>query len=66
MKEPIFIRPIQWLPLALLVFMMTSFLMNIYRLASCDFEPSYKAEVIYAIGIFCPTFIVTAWMDLEK
>ena len=40
--------------------------LNIYRLATCDFEPSYKAEVIYAIGLFTPTFIITAWMDLEE
>ena len=38
---------------------------NIYRLATCDFEPSYKAEAIYALGVFTPTFIVTAWMDLD-
>ena len=38
---------------------------NLYRLVKCDFEPSYKAEVIYGIGIFTPTFIVTAWMDID-
>jgi hypothetical protein len=39
---------------------------NIYRLAKCDFEPSYKAEVIYGLGVLTPTFIVTAWMELEN
>ena len=38
---------------------------NIYRLATCDFEPSYKAEAIYTLGVFTPTCLVTAWMDLE-
>ena len=38
---------------------------NAYRFATCDFEPSYKAEAIYALGVFTPTFIVTAWMDID-
>ncbi len=38
---------------------------NLIRFTECDFEPSYKAEVIHGIGLFTPVFVVTAWMDLE-
>ena len=39
---------------------------NIVRFAKCDFEPSYRAEVLYGIGLALPTFYVTVFMDLEK
>jgi hypothetical protein len=38
---------------------------NLYRFCNCDFEAPYKAEILYGIGIFSPTCVVTAWMDLE-
>ena len=39
---------------------------NIARLVKCDWEPSYKAEVIYGVGVIAPTFYVTAFLDLES
>jgi len=38
---------------------------NLYKFIRCDFKASYKAEAIYGIGIFTPTFVVTAWMDIK-
>ena len=38
---------------------------NLYKFVQCDFKESYKAEIIYGLGIFTPTCVVTAWMDLE-
>jgi len=40
-------------------------IMNLIRLINCDFDAPYKAEVIYVIGTFTPTCIVTGWIDLE-
>jgi hypothetical protein len=38
---------------------------NIVRLCNCDFEAPYKAEIIYGAGIFTPTFLATAFLDIE-
>ena len=39
---------------------------NAYRLAKCDFQSPYKGEVVHGIGIFFPTFIITAWSDWDN
>ena len=39
---------------------------NIYKLTQCDFEPSYKSEVIRVVGIVAfPVGGVVGWMELE-
>lgn len=40
--------------------------LGIYRLASCDFEAPYKAEAIYAIGLFSGANVVLGWFDFGK
>jgi len=50
--------------LAIMVFAGISWVKNALNLVGCDFEPSYKAEIIYAIGVFSPTCVVSAWLDL--
>jgi len=40
--------------------------MNIYKFCSCDFEPSYKAEIVHGVGIVTPIGCITGWMDLGK
>ena len=39
---------------------------NIFKLANCDFEPSYKAEVIHTIGLIPIVGAVTGWIDVGK
>ncbi len=40
---------------------------NIYKLTQCDFEPSYKAEIIRTIGVVVPVVGgVTGWMEFGK
>lgn len=39
---------------------------NIIKLANCDFEAPYKAEVIHGVGIIPPVGAVTGWLDLGK
>ncbi len=39
---------------------------NIIKLADCDFESPYKAEVIHGIGLIPPVGMVTGWLDLGK
>jgi len=39
---------------------------NLYKFSQCDFEPNYKAEAMYGMGIVLPTFLATAFMDFGK
>lgn len=39
---------------------------NIIKLTECDFEPSYKAEIIRIVGIFPPVGGIVGWMDVGK
>jgi len=45
--------------------LITAYAINLYKFTQCDFKPSYKAEAIYGISTFTPTFVVTAWMDIK-
>ena len=38
---------------------------NLYKLTKCDFEPSYKGEIIHAIGIIPPAALFTVWCDAK-
>ena len=40
--------------------------MNVVKFTQCDFEPSYKAEVIRAIGLVTPIGGITGYLDLGK
>ena len=44
----------------------TGWIKNIIKLTECDFEPSYKAEVIHIIGIIPPIGMIVGWMDFGK
>ncbi|NOZ67980.1 MAG: hypothetical protein GXP46_01725 [Deferribacteres bacterium] len=39
---------------------------NLIKLAHCDFEAPYQAEVIYAAGLIPPVGAITGWLDLGK
>ena len=39
---------------------------NIIKLSECDFEPSYKAEVIHTVGLVPIVGAFTGWMDFGK
>lgn len=42
-----------------------SWLGNIWRIFKCDFEPSYKAEIVRILGVFIPPVgIIACWMDI--
>lgn len=36
------------------------------KLTECDFEPSYKAEVIYTVGTFSGLGAIIGYLDLGK
>ena len=44
----------------------TGWCLSLYKLTQCDFEPPYKAEIIYGSGLVFPISVVTGWMDFGK
>jgi hypothetical protein len=36
---------------------------NLFKLLNCDFEPSYKGEIIHAIGLVPIASVITVWYD---
>ncbi len=51
--------------LIIIVFCFTGWVKNIIKLSNCDFEPSYRSEVLRIIGIpVAPMGIVIGYMDL--
>jgi hypothetical protein len=52
--------------LAVVLIVGTGWVKNIIKLANCDFEAPYKAEVIHAVGIIPPVGMITGWLDLGK
>lgn len=38
----------------------------LYKLCSCDFEPSYKAEIIYSVSLITGVGAITGYMDFGK
>lgn len=51
--------------LAICIVLLTGWIKNIVKLTKCDFEPSYKSEVLRIIGIpVAPMGIVIGYMDL--
>lgn len=50
----------------LFVIFFVGYFKNIYLLAQCDFEPSYKEEVLRGIGVaLFPMGMIIGWMELE-
>ncbi len=54
------------LVIAAVAALLTGYVLNIVALCKCDFEPSYKAEVIRTIGVIMPPVgAVTGYVDIE-
>ena len=52
--------------LILFILAVTPYLWNGYKLANCDFESSYKCEVIHGIGVIIPpAAFVTVWFSVD-
>lgn len=46
--------------------MLAGYVQCVYKLCKCDFEPSYKAKVIYGIGTFSGLGCIIGWFDIGK
>lgn len=54
----------------LIVIFMLAFLSGqvlcVIKFFKCDFEPSYKAEIIYGVSLITDIGTITGWMDFGK
>lgn len=48
------------------IMLLSCWTVNLYKFTQCDFKPSYKAEIVYGLGIFIPIFPITVWADFGK
>ena len=49
------------------LFLSIGWVINLTKLANCDFEPPYKAEIIHGIGVFVPPVgMVVGLLDLGE
>ncbi|MCK4785643.1 MAG: hypothetical protein KAV87_17950 [Desulfobacteraceae bacterium] len=45
----------------------TGWVKSIIKLADCDFESPYKAEITYAVGVVVPPVgMVTGWLNVGE
>ena len=49
----------------LVIMIAIGWVLNLTKLSSCDFEPPYKAEIIYGVGLVPIVGAITGWMDIE-
>lgn len=52
--------------IAVILIFLVSWVWNVVRFTSCDFESNYRCEVIHGAGVFVPFLsIFTVWFDTD-
>ena len=59
-------KTVMFIQLLILIVVGTGWIKNLIKLTECDFEPSYKAEVIHIVGLIPPVGMITGWLDVGK
>lgn len=52
--------------LLLLIFIGVCWAYNLVKLTQCDFESSYRCEIIHAIGLVPAFSPITVWFDVDR
>jgi hypothetical protein len=52
--------------LVILLLVAVGWIMNVIKLANCDFESPYKCEVVHTVGLVPIVGAVTGWLDVGK
>lgn len=55
-----------WFVPLLYVFLLVGYVKNIVKLCQCDFEPKYKAEILYGVGTVTGLGVIFGWIDFGK
>ena len=55
------------LNLAIAIFVIACWVVNLVKFTECDFEDPYKSEIIHGVGVvFPPASVVTCWFPSEE
>jgi len=57
------IKSLLALQISIVLFVAGAWIVNLYKLTQCDFAPSWKGEIIHAIGLLPPAAVVTVWFN---
>ena len=53
--------------IGIVLFFLVSWVWNVVRFTSCEFESNYRCEVIHGAGVFVPFLsIFTVWFDIDE
>jgi len=52
--------------LVVMVVVAVGWVMNVIKLANCDFAAPYKCEVVHGIGLIPPVGAITGWIDVGR
>jgi hypothetical protein len=58
-----------WLGIFVLLFwlfLIVSWVKNVYEITQCDYEAPYKCEVLHLAGLVPGVSMITAWVDAGK
>lgn len=67
MKKQQGFTSVEMVIVAFVILVMAGWVWNALKLFSCDFESSYKCEVVHAVGVFVPPFsLVTVWFGSDE
>lgn len=48
------------------ILLLVGYVKNIVKLTKCDFEPTYKAEVLHGVGVVTGLGAIFGWIDFGK
>lgn len=48
------------------LFLLAGYVQCVVKFVRCDFEPSYKAEIVYGAGLVTGLGGIVGWMDVGK
>lgn len=48
------------------LFLFGGYVQCVVKFVKCDFKPSYKAEIVYGVGLVTGLGGIVGWMDVGK
>ena len=51
---------------SVIIFCLAGWIQNLWKLAHCDFQAPYTAEVMHGVGLLPPVGAMVGWMDFGK
>ena len=56
----------KFIAVVIFIVLAIGYVKGVVKLVQCDFKPSYKAEIIYSVGVISGLNGVLGWIDFGK